>query len=115
MSSLKRICFFVNLLLLPACFVFGQGGKALPLYKQYPNYATFNLVKNTNKGFLMINHSDSLNNQPIRLLAPDYYVKGLGFFCKKELQLEKITKIPFRFRLGTLDYVDKMEGKGRPN
>ena len=43
----------------------------------------------------------------------DNYIKNLGFFCKKELLFEKATKIPFRFRLGSIDYCDRMEGKGR--
>jgi hypothetical protein len=54
---------------------------------------------------------DSLRNLPIQIIPANYYTKNLAFFCKKELQLEKITKVPFRFRLGSTDYVDQLEGK----
>ena len=51
---------------------------------------------------------------PIKPLAPiqaNYYAANLGFFCKQEIKFEKITKIPFRFRLGSVEQCDWMEGK----
>lgn len=48
-------------------------------------------------------------NQP--LLPSNYYASGLGFFCKKEIQLQKVTSLNFRFRLGSVQQCDWLEGK----
>ena len=47
-----------------------------------------------------------LYNQPANL----YFLQS-GYFCKREWELEKITHIPFRFRLGSLADCNALEGK----
>ena len=40
-----------------------------------------------------------------------YSYHNLGIFCKLDVQLEKNIKLPVKFRLGTQQYVDQLEGK----
>ena len=55
------------------------------------------------------NFSKSIVN--IKVVPADFYSSQLGFFCKKEWKLESATKLPFRFRLGSIQYCDWLEGK----
>jgi len=47
------------------------------------------------------------------LVPASYYVDHLGFFCKKELQVQSLTGLPLKFRLGSVEYTDHLEGKDR--
>ena len=70
--------------------------------------------------------SDSLNTLPIRLsavwhpsagaafapsLSPGFYAAHLGFFCQQEIKIEKTVKFPIKFRLGSVEACNYLEGK----
>jgi hypothetical protein len=56
------------------------------------------LKQSTTPQFSMLNLTPAVNHLP-------------GMFCKLEYQIEKKSKLAPRFRLGSLDYTNWMEGK----
>ncbi len=60
---------------------------------------TSNTSRNT---FIPVRKAFSISEQ---------YYEHLGFFCKVELRLEQKNNFPIKFRLGEVQYVERMEGK----
>jgi hypothetical protein len=47
----------------------------------------------------------------MQVISPNYYTDRLGYFCKQEIKFEKSTRVPLRFRLGSVADCDRLEGK----
>ena len=92
----QRLRYFVVVLLLIFCKVANSQEK--PVLPQ-----TFFSIRSA---YVKIDSSSAFN-----AVRPDFYSSHLSFFCKKELQVEKATTVPLRFRLGSLDYVNYLERK----
>jgi len=78
-------------------------------FSQYFIQGNKNIQVNTQRFF---NNAPVFNQyMPIKILPQGLYYSQLGFFCKTELKFESATKVPFKFRLGSVSYNDWLEGK----
>jgi hypothetical protein len=85
----------------------------LSLAPLYPLVHTTKLTQST-PVFASVFTSSNLPVAP-KAIAPvgprDYYQQSFGYFCKREWNLEKQTKMPVKFRLGTYQEAQRIEGK----
>jgi hypothetical protein len=66
--------------------------------------------------FLRRNALQIIENQPVSIKKPTripsvFSVEALPFFCKIEYKMGLNKKLPVKFRLGDVQYVDELEGK----
>ena len=61
----------------------------------------------------LISFNTYLLKQPVNpnMITGNFYARQLPFFCTKELQVQKATGFSIKFRLGSVEYCDKLEGK----
>jgi hypothetical protein len=116
MKSQRAYQFVVVFLLMLPAKLFSQ--QQMPLFAQkIPHKQPSFLMQTQKLTTLSIANDQLLDKDPflsyhsLRIVRADLYTVHYGFFCRKELEFEKLTYVPFRFRLGSLEYVNKMEGK----
>jgi hypothetical protein len=56
-------------------------------------------------------HSGDPEKPGIAVIKRSHYTDNFGFFCRKEFQFEARTKLPLRFRIGSLQQCNYLEGK----
>jgi hypothetical protein len=96
--------------------VFTQNECGIQLPQEFRSFKKLDIKNQFKLGFIKTYHLATTYQKAkpsltYSILSPSFYATQLGFFCKKELQLEKLTTIPIRFRLGSLEYVNWMERK----
>ena len=125
MKSQRVYQFLVVLMLILPARIFSQ--QQMPLFAQKTPHikspGNFNARENQNnshRSYPFINNEAlrpfTLSPFPFRVevievMNANFTIQNLPFFCKKEFLFEKNTSVPLRVRLGSLDYVNKLEGK----
>src|ERR1700712_1289833 len=99
----NKFCGFLTIFFLSAFFSTAQKvSYVLPITANRPSPVTLSALTKNQKEILSEPRSLSIVNQ-------SYYTQHMGFMCKKELALEKITRVPLRFRLGSLQQCNSLE------
>ncbi len=111
MRSLPN-CFFLILLVFGKADAQPVGSRTGPVAKFYfttPTPTIGGIDSNKVVPFTTVTFGMKRN---VEALPASFYTNHLAFFCRKELQLEKAINVPVKFRLGSLDYTNMLEGKG---
>lgn len=85
-------------------------GLSMSNIKTPPQYLSLKKEKLRLKSDLNIDNQQVTKNKP-RPIPTVFSVETLPFFCKIEYKLGLNNKLPVKFRLGDVQYVEQLEGK----
>ncbi len=105
MSFWNKICGLTAIFFLSVLFSSAQSPSYIKYSDKEQLKAVFNAIGKTN------NKDAASLLRPFAVIPQNYYTQHFGIMCKKELAIEKATKIPFRFRLGSMQQCNYLEGK----
>ena len=83
-------------------------GKSIPQLRKPSAEGLFFLSRSA----LLHSRPSTVRHSPVMMRQkPIYSYDELGVFCKLEVQMERAFGLPVKFRLGEVQYVERMEGK----
>ena len=112
MEHWNKICGLITIFLLMALFSSAQTDKNISYHPSL--LPVTKPLKGTNSLLFFHLKNEIAPTSSIKIINGDYYTQHFGFFCKKELAVEKTTKVPLRIRLGSLQQCNYLEGKKTP-
>ena len=106
------ICFFINLFV----YIPAKSQHLFPALSSAKKQIVYDTSKQTGNSVISSKSRSDVNcflNSSVNAVPSSFYFNSLGFFCQKELQMEKVIRVPIKFRLGSVAYTDQMEGKDK--
>jgi len=112
MKHWNKICGLLSIFLFAALFSAAQTDKSIS-YLTSLSSKSKPLARTNSLLFFQLKDNVEATSS-IKLINQDYCTQHFGFFCKKELALEKTIKVSLHIRLGSLQQCNYLERKKNP-
>jgi hypothetical protein len=110
---MQRYYKFLIVCLLMLCVLFTKAQMGKNIFKDSLKSVKINVLGLNQPSYFSIQQPLFIINsfKQSAVIPCNYYTQNFGIICKKELQIQKTIAFPVFFRLGSLDYVNRLEGK----